>query len=226
MIKNLSFLLLIALSVLVVSCKDKAAENNAGTVAGAVGGKFVASSDMTKVSWEGSKPTGTHKGTIGVTGGELFVSNGQITSGSFTLDMNTITVTDLEGDDKANLEAHLKGTADKGSDDFFNVTKFPTGKFEITGVDTTTANGANAMVKGNLTLRDKTNEITIPATVTVSDSTVTVTSGKFTIDRTKWGVNYGSKNIFKDLGDKFINDEIALELQLTAKAAPAEAPKQ
>lgn len=220
------FLFLIAMSVFVISCKEKQAENNAGTLASAEGAKYVASPEMTKVMWEGSKPTGTHKGTIGITGGELFVSNGAVTSGSFTLDMNSITVTDLEGEEKANLEAHLKGTAEKGADDFFNVTKFPTGKFEITGVEASTVAGANANIKGNLTLRDKTNEITFPANVTISDSTVTVTASKFNIDRTKWGVNYGSKNIFKDLGDKFINDEIALELQFSAKAVPAEAPQQ
>lgn len=220
------FLFLIAMSVMIFSCKDKQAENNAGAVAAAEGAKFVASPEMTKIMWEGAKPTGTHKGTIGISGGEVFVSNGAVTSGNFTLDMNSITVTDLTGEEKTNLEAHLKGTAEKGADDFFNVTKFPTGKFEITGVEASTAAGANANVKGNLTLRDKTNEISFPANVTVTDSTVTVTAAKFNIDRTKWGVNYGSKNIFKDLGDKFINDEIALEIQFSGKVAPAEAPKQ
>lgn len=30
------------------------------------------------------------------------------------------------------------------------------------------------------------------------------------------------KNVFKEIGDKFINDEIVLKLKLEAKAVPAE----
>jgi hypothetical protein len=45
---------------------------------------------------------------------------------------------------------------------------------------------------------------------------MTLTSKPFSIDRTKWGVNYGSKSIFDNLGDKFINDDIGLEIELHA----------
>ena len=46
-------------------------------------------------------------------------------------------------------------------------------------------------------------------------TTVILTSEAFTIDRSKWNVKYGSKSFFDNLGDKFINDDI--ELQLTVK---------
>ena len=57
-----------------------------------------------------------------------------IESGNFTIDMMSIEVTDLEGDDKKSLEAHLKGTVEGKEGDFFNVLKYPTANFVVTGV--------------------------------------------------------------------------------------------
>jgi hypothetical protein len=48
---------------------------------------------------------------------------------------------------------------------------------------------------------------------------MTLTSEPFTIDRTNWGVNYGSKSIFDNLGDKFISDDIQLTVKLQATKA-------
>ena len=46
---------------------------------------------------------------------------------------------------------------------------------------------------------------------------MTIQSEAFIIDRTQWGVNYGSKSIFDDLGDKFINDDMELKILILAK---------
>ena len=223
----LNLILISGMSILMFSCKEKAATaGEKGEVATTGGVQYNAALDMTTINWEGSKPTGDkHTGTINISDGQLFVSNGKFTSGGFNLDMNTIVVTDITGDDKADLEAHLKGTEADGADHFFNVTKFPAGKFEITSVtDTTGENGLNALVKGNLTLKGITKEITIPANVAVTEAGVTVSTPSFAINRTEWGVNYKSKSIFSDLGDKFINDDIVLKINLTA--TPAAAPVQ
>ena len=45
---------------------------------------------------------------------------------------------------------------------------------------------------------------------------VKITSETFAIDRTKWDVNYGSKSVFDNLGDKFINDDIELTVTVVA----------
>ena len=45
---------------------------------------------------------------------------------------------------------------------------------------------------------------------------VQVKSETFTIDRTKWGINYGSKSIFDNLGDKFIDDDMEITIDVTA----------
>lgn len=212
------------LTFTIFSCKDKAPiEDAAANVAAAEGIAYIAAPDMTIINWEGSKPTSKHTGTINVSDGKIYINNGKITSGNFTIDLNTISVTDITGEDKASLEAHLKGTEAEDADHFFNVTKFPVGKFEVTSVvDTTMENGVNTLVKGNLTLKGITKEISIPAKVSVSAEAVSVISNSFSINRTEWGINYRSKNIFTDLGDKFINDEIALQINLTAKPSPVQ----
>ncbi len=56
-------------------------------------------------------------------------------------------------------------------------------------------------------------------TITNNDDQMTIESEPFTIDRTKWNVNYGSKSIFDDLGDKFINDDSELKISIKAKKA-------
>ncbi|KXN98722.1 lipid-binding protein [Aequorivita aquimaris] len=164
------------------------------------------------IMWEGAKPTGKHHGTIKLSSGTVHLNNGNIEAGEFVIDMNSITNEDLEGDDKANLEAHLKGTVEGKEGDFFNVKEYPTAKFEMTGIE-------NNVVKGNLTIKDKTNAIEFPATVTMEGDKMMLKSETFEIDRTKWDVNYGSKSIFPNLGDKFINDAMKITVSLVANKA-------
>ncbi|MGB4959432.1 MAG: YceI family protein, partial [Saprospiraceae bacterium] len=212
-----------SLLIIFDSCKDKTSTSDATeAAASAVGQKYTTSAESAQINWNGAGPTKEHAGTINISGGELFVQDNALTSGSFSIDMNTITVTDLEGDKKADLEAHLKGTQAEGAEDFFHVTKFPTSTFDIISITPSTDSGAAFVVKGNLTMKGLANEVSIPANITTSADQVKVESLPFTIDRTKWGINYKSKNVFKEIGDKFINDEITLQINLSATPAPVQ----
>ena len=71
----------------------------------------------------------------------------------------------------------------------------------------------------HLTLKGIKKNISFPATISSNDSETTITSDVFTINRTEWGVNYGSKSVFENLGDKFINDDIEIKVSLKAKKA-------
>lgn len=162
------------------------------------------------IDWKGTKPAGEHMGTVAIQSGGFTVADGTVTGGEFVIDMNSITVTDLEGDKKAGLEGHLKGTGEEDkADHFFNVNEFPTGEFVIKSI-------ADGTVTGDLTLKGKTNEVSFPAKVDVTEEEVSLVSDTFKIDRTKWGVNYSSKSIFDDLKDKFIDDEIQLTIKVKA----------
>lgn len=218
MIKNLKTILVVsALAIVLVGCKDKAKEAEtsdaeAAAKAEATAVKYVADTEASTIEWKGFKPTGTHTGTIKLDSGVLKVSNGSVESGSFLVNMGSITVLDIPADDENNakLTGHLK------SDDFFDVEKHPNAAFEVTGVSEV---DGKTMLSGNLTLKDVKNNITFPVSVSENGDTLTLTSETFTIDRSKWNVKYGSKSFFDNLGDKFINDDIELKVNLTAKKA-------
>ncbi len=169
-----------------------------------------------KIDWVGGKVSGDeHTGTIALKDGQVFVTNNAVTGGKFTIDMNSIVVTDItDAEKKAGLEGHLKGATAENADHFFNVSKFPTATFEITKV---TEENGKQMVEGNLTMKEATHGIKFPATVTVTDADVTIASDEFEIDRTKWAVNYNSGSVVQDLaGDKVINDNIKLKISVKA----------
>ncbi len=165
------------------------------------------------VAWKGFKKLGsTHNGGIAVKEGQVEVDKGQVVGGSVAMDMAKITNEDL----KDSAEYHAKLLGHLSSDDFFNIAKYPTSTFKITSVTPAKEKG-KVLVKGDFTMIGKTNPIEFPATVKVEKGTVTG-DAVVKIDRTKWGLKYGSGNIFKELAaDKIISDEFELTLKLVAK---------
>ena len=163
------------------------------------------------VNWVASKKMGDkHTGQIKVKDGKVEMKDGKLVGGSFTIDMTTLTDEDLKAkpDYQTKLVTHLK------SDDFFKVEKNPTSEFKITSV---VEKDGKTMVKGNLTMIGKTEVLEFPAKIETKDGKVMGTA-KVEIDRTKWGLTYGSGNIFKELtADKIINNTFELNLNLTAK---------
>jgi len=158
--------------------------------------------EKSTIIWLGEKIGGQHEGFIQIKSGKLELKNDQIISGNFTIDMTSITNTDLkdEGYNKK-LVGHLK------SDDFFGVTKFPTATFNITKA-TKFSNG-KASVTGNLTIKGKTESITFDFVKNINHYT-----SKLEIDRSKFNVRYGSASFFDSLGDKAINDIFILNVKL------------
>jgi len=165
------------------------------------------------ITWKGSKPLGTHNGRVMLESGSFSVVGEEIKAGTFKIDMTSIEDLDLEGENKQDLEAHLKGTVEGKEGDFFNVNKYPHSTFELTSIRD--ENGKTLMA-GNLTIKDKTNNIEFPITINMEAESIRLKSEPFSIDRTKWDVNYGSKTVFDNLGDKFIDDEMELMVILVA----------
>ncbi len=180
--------------------------------------KYTVNVSESTIEWKGFKPTGTHNGTINLENGVLKTDDGKLQSGTFLIDMTSINVTDLEaGDGKEDLEAHLKGTVEGKENHFFDVSKFPFAAFEITGTESLAA--GKTRLSGNLDIKGQKHNISFPVNITNDGDQMIIESEAFTIDRTKWNVNYGSKSIFEDLGDKFINDDIELKISIKAKKA-------
>ena len=153
------------------------------------------------IVWNGYKVTGQHEGTINLADGILNFVDDELTGGNFTIDMTTITVTDLEaGKGKEKLEGHLK------SDDFFGVNTHKTATFKITNVD---GKDGKYAVTGDLTIKGKTEAKTFD--MIVEDDSATA---NLKIDRSKFDIRYGSPTFFNDLKDKAIYDEFDLNVKL------------
>ena len=205
---------IVAVSVLMVSCKGEKKETVEVKEEVKVE-KVVAENnvDLTAslLAWKGTKPGGAHDGTVALKPSSLIVDNGTITGGEFTIDMASIKVLDIKDPKKAaSLAGHLS------SGDFFEVEKFPTSKFVITGVED---KDGKLAVTGNLTVKDITKSITIPASLTEADGVYTFTSDKFNVDRTDFNIKYKSKNFIEGLKDKFIDDVMEMSFEVKTKAA-------
>ena len=162
--------------------------------------------EASTIVWTGSKVVGKeHTGTLALASGSLDISKGVLKGGSFTVDMTTLTDTDLEGEWKGKLEGHLK------SDDFFGVEAYPTADFKIKKVKST-GNG-NYDVTGDITIKGKTESISFSTSLKEVNDEYEATAS-ITIDRSKFDVRYGSGSFFDDLGDKAISDEFTLEVKL------------
>ena len=146
------------------------------------------------ISWVGKKVTGQHSGTVKLQDGALVFKKNKLAGGSFTVDMTSIEVTDLKaGQGKEKLEGHLK------NDDFFGTDKYPTATLDFKSI--AAKKGNVYTVNADLTVKGKTAPVTFDLTVTGNKATTS-----FKIDRTKYGVQYGSGSFFSNLGDKTIDD--------------------
>ena len=213
MTKLNSIMIMLAAVLFLSACGDNSGNGTEATDAQetseATGKTYAIDAASSSVGWYGEKLAYGHNGTVGITEGSLSVENGNITGGSFTLDMSTIKDLDVEeAEDRGNLEGHLMG------EDFFDVAKYPTAKFEVTGSTASTEEGATHMVQGNLTIKDVTKNIEIPVNVEMTEGGIRATS-TFSINRADFNVQYGSKTFFDELvDDKVISDEIKYTIAL------------
>lgn len=163
-------------------------------------------SSSSTIQWKGSKIVGSaHEGSVKLREGGLQITDGVITAGKFTIDMTTITCTDLEGGMRDKLVGHLN------SADFFDVENHKTANLAVISAD------AQGNVKASLTIKGKTHEVTFPSTVKEANGTLTATA-TITVDRSKYDVRYGSNSFFDNLGDKAISNDITFVVTLKGKS--------
>ncbi len=124
----------------------------------------------------------------------------EIVGGQLLIDMAT-----LSGENEPEmLINHLK------SADFFDVDTYPEANFVITGK-------ADGQVKGLLTIKGVTQEVSVPYTMTATEDGYTI-EGQFEIDRTLWGVTTLSSSFFEDVGDSVVEDTIKLDFVIYTSA--------
>lgn len=164
--------------------------------------EMIADVNKSKIKWTGKKTKSFHYGFIQLKSGAIHIEADKITSGKFVVDMKRFTCEDIKDHDlNAKLLHHLK------SDDFFGVKKYPVAILDIT-TPTQLIDG-KALIKGDLTIKGITHPVEFDATRTENNF-----KAKIIIDRSKYNVRYGSKTFFNDLGDKAIDDEFILDIDL------------
>lgn len=172
--------------------------------------EYKINSTSSTLEWEAKKVTGQHHGTIGFSEGTLFVEHKKIKGGKVAVDMNTIVDTDLtDAGYNQKLIGHLK------SDDFFGVAKFPQSSLEVKNVAPKSGNVYH--FTADLTIKGITAPVEFDAEVTDASGQITAT-GTMVVNRTKYGIKYGSGSFFQGLGDKMIYDDFTLKFKLIATA--------
>lgn len=200
--------LIVAVAFL-ASCNNKPATEevtNATVDTTAAETTYTLNADSTSfVNWKGVMlGVKEHFGKISFKEGSLSTKGGQLTGGSFTVDMSTIlpldaTYDEKKGSTKEKLVGHLS------SPDFFDVANNPTATFVIKSV-----NGNSAV--GTLTVRGKSNEETLTNIVISETEGSLKANGNLKFDRKKYDVAFDMP-----MKDMVISNDIELAVELTAK---------
>lgn len=212
--KKIAILILAAFLSLLAGCvvsEKEVVETPESAAVTLTDGTYTVDVDASTLYWEAYKPIGSHMGGISLENGELVVQNGQPHSGSFVIDMTSISNTDIENESlRTSLINHLK------SDDFFATADFPTARFDITRVlPYEGEEDYDFEVEGDLSLRDVTDSITFYARVEGNGERLTG-YGKAEVDRTKFNIVTRSGSFFEELGDHLVKDIFVLEMDLVA----------
>lgn len=164
-------------------------------------GTYTLDTARSNLSWSASRLAATpHTGTAPIKNGALILEK-ESAWGDFTINLAQIT----EAKNNERFLNHVK------SADFFDVEKHPTSQFTISNAER--KDDGSYEITGDLTIKDITNEITFPATITSNNGELQA-SAKFEINRLNWNITYDSGSIFSELGDRAIKDEIGFELNL------------
>jgi len=182
-------------------------------------GEFSLSVDpaASRVGWAGRNRNGANWGAAPIAKGEIGFKDGRLASGYFELDMRGLVNENIADQSLAAvLIRHLE------SRDFFLADVFPVARFEITHVNTlvgVAAGEANFDIKGQLTLRGVTREMCFPATVERLDDGRITAEAHLDVDRTLFGVNYGSGKLFERLGMHLVHDLVNIQIRVVTTAA-------
>lgn len=211
--KKLFFPLLAAVSLLTLPAFTPAPAPRPATLAPAAPDTYTVQPQLSTMGWVAKKVTGQHNGSVPVKEGAVQVQGSQIVGGTFTFDVAGLKIEDVTNEGmNARLTGHLKG------DDFFAVDKNPTATFAITSVKPMKADaqGNNAEISGNLTIKGITKPLTFPAKTGVKGGLASA-SGTATVNRTAYDIKYRSAAFFSDLGDKAIEDTFTVSFNVVAK---------
>jgi polyisoprenoid-binding protein YceI len=177
-------------------------------------GSFELDTKKSTIKWTGANLSNSHSGTLRFANGRFQLRQGELEDARFQIDLKSLVCDDIK-DAKTNqmLIEHL------ASEDFFDVAKYPTAKFQLTVAKVLspgTPGSPNYEMSGRLTLKGVTDRVTFPAVVGQPDPNTIAGQAHLEFDRTRWDVQYGSGKFFAFLGQHLVNDLVHLHLIIIA----------
>lgn len=177
-------------------------------------GVYRIDTELSYLEWAGRNVNTKHFGTVRLSRGEFLFRDGEI-KGSFDVNMASIKNANLEGDPlQTVLIAHLF------SDDFFFVDRFPNATFTIDSArwsDERSLSSPNMHIEGTLDLHGVRRPLSFSATLgRLSDGPIAA-EAHFDIDRTEWGILYGSSRFYDHLGMHLVFDLVSIQLRIIAQ---------
>ena len=171
-----------------------------------------------EIKWWGHKVVKTkatsHYGTIKLKSGKFNFDKTVLVDGEFVIDMRSLMVADLSGDDQVKLTNDLKGPT------FFDVKKFPTATFHLKRIIPLANEEYNSTIVGDITIKGVRKTISFPANAHITQFTVEIESSKFSLNRRDFKVFYQSS-----MKDYFIKDEIEIQFKLSTEKVDNERPR-
>lgn len=171
------------------------------------------------IRWTGRNAHSSHYGHLFLKSGYLRMErgrNGPEGEGEIIADMGSIADEDLAGSPwQRVLLAHL------ASEDFFHSALYPEARLRISRLyplpDTLRRESSGVpdhLIRGEAVIRGRSERVDIPA-ILRRDGDGLVLTLRADLDRTRWGVLYGSSKFFRCLGMHRVDDIISLEARLT-----------
>lgn len=184
-------------------------------------GKYVVQPQESSVKWiahksfvDGYEDTGI----VPIASGTVSIKDSKVASGTVSFDMTGITAQQTSNTNAGTeqLTEHLK------SNDFFAVKEYPSSTLSVLSTDSIASTTAKTdySVTADLTLKGRTNRITFPVDVGMQQDVLRV-RGTMSIDRTRWGIRFGSNSFFDNLGDNAIADTVDVVINLQARQRSA-----
>jgi len=203
-----------ALALLLTACVEDVATDKVEAVveeaapapaerAPAKGKEWTVDMSASKIEALGAKVTATHPIVFPDFDATVTVDAGSLTGLSYTVQMASLEA------DHPKLTSHLK------NEDFFDVAGHPTSSFVSSSIRAgSDVEGMTHTVKGALTIRGTSKEVTFPAKVMRKGKRLEA-STEFAIDRKDFGVVYPGRP------DDLVQDKVVLTIVLAASAPGA-----
>lgn len=170
--------------------------------------------DVTRseIAWSGKSVSDVHTGKISLKKAELQFRDDKLIGGMFEADMKSITVTDItDPEDNKHLVDHI------ANEDFFEVNRYPSASFRITEVKP--AGNDLYDVSGLMKIKDRENKISFQAQVLPAGENGHRATATVSIDRTLFGIEYGSMGKPGSEKDWFIHNDFLLNINVVAEGA-------